>query len=187
MMQKFQPAEYIPLSDEKIAILTREYKEAHPDMDITEEIVRNKVESEMKDVKIFLNDKYQVQIRETKWGAGLPEDQQTDMIWLSIKRIDRESIHDWRELQQIKNELVGEQNEGFEIYPSEDRLVDTSNQYHIWVFKNPKIQIPVGFFGDRAVSEIYTYGVTKQRPFHQVEVDVPNKIKRRNRKIKNRR
>lgn len=68
-----------------------------------------------------------------------------DMIWLSIKRVDRQVIHDWREFQKIKNALVGDECEGFEIYPAESRLVDTSNQFHLWVFKSPKVSIPVGW------------------------------------------
>jgi hypothetical protein len=42
---------------------------------------------------IFKNDTYQVTVRELD-GNG---------VHLSIKRNDRKSIHDWRELQQIKN------------------------------------------------------------------------------------
>ena len=52
-----------------------------------------------------------------------------DMFWLSIKRRDRAPVHDWRELQQIKNMIVGDEHEGFEVYPAESRLVDTANQY----------------------------------------------------------
>ena len=104
------------------------------------------------------------------------------MIWLSIKRIDKESIHDWRELQQIKNEIVGEKNEAIEIYPSEDRIVDTANQYHLWVFKDPTIKVPVGFFDGRRVSHIPD-GITKQRPFEsQTKVNVPSKIRRKKRR-----
>ena len=64
--------------------------------------------------------------------------------YLSIKTIDKEPIHDWRDLQQIKNELCGKDREALEIYPAESRLVDTANQYHLWVI--PKdAQIPFGF------------------------------------------
>jgi hypothetical protein len=73
-------------------------------------------------------------------GEGFPE-----VIWLSIKRNDREPIHDWRSLQEIKNTVVGKENEAFEIYPAESRLVDTSNQYHLWVFKDKGNRLPVGW------------------------------------------
>jgi hypothetical protein len=66
------------------------------------------------------------------------------ITWLSIKRNDRAPIHDWRELQRIKNELCGPDREAIEIYPAEDRKVDTSNQFHLWVF--PKgLRIPIGY------------------------------------------
>ena len=51
------------------------------------------------------------------------------MAKLSIRRNDREAVHDWRDLQRIKNELVGPECEGFELYPAESRLVDTANQF----------------------------------------------------------
>ena len=68
-----------------------------------------------------------------------------DMFWLSIKRRDRAPVHDWRELQQIKNMIVGDEHEGFEVYPAESRLVDTANQYHLWVFVDPAVRLPVGY------------------------------------------
>ena len=31
------------------------------------------------------------------------------------------------------------------IYPAETRLVDTANQWHLWVFVDSKVRLPVGF------------------------------------------
>jgi hypothetical protein len=67
------------------------------------------------------------------------------MTELSVKRQDRAAVHDWRDLQRIKNELVGPEHEAFEIYPAESRLVDTANQYYLWVFEDPEVRIPFGF------------------------------------------
>ncbi len=92
-------------------------------------------------IGIYKNNKYQV----VKRRIENIEDSKYNIIWLSIKRIDKESIHDWRELQDIKNQLVGEDNEGIELYPSEKRLVDTSNQYHLWVYETPGLLFPFGF------------------------------------------
>ena len=106
---------------------------------------------------LYVNDKYQVSMERVLGINDLP------MYHLSIKRLDKETIHDWRDLQEIKNQLVGEENEGMEIYPSESRLVDGANQYHLWVFANPEVKIPIGFFDGRQVS--YSQGtVVKQRP-----------------------
>lgn len=65
-------------------------------------------------------------------------------VWhLSIKRHDREPIGDWRVLQRIKSEIVGQETEALELYPAESRVVDTANQYHLYAF--PGAMIPVGF------------------------------------------
>jgi hypothetical protein len=70
-------------------------------------------------------------------------------IWhLSIKRHDREPIRDWRVMQALKTAVVGPDHEGIELYPAESRVVDTANQYHIWVFATPDggpFCLPIGF------------------------------------------
>lgn len=81
---------------------------------------------------------------------------------LSIKRIDREPIHDWREFQMIKNTLCGPEREAVEIYPAESRLVDTANQFHLWVLPEGR-QWPMGW-DTRLVTEDEP-GQVKQRPF----------------------
>src|ERR1043165_2191444 len=55
--------------------------------------------------------------------------------WLSIHNLKKTADHDWRDYQRIKNELVGPEAEGVELYPAESRLVDTSNQFHLYVFE----------------------------------------------------
>ena len=84
------------------------------------------------------------------------------MVCLSIKRRDREPIHDWRHLQEIKNALVGEQCEAFELYPAEERLVDTANQYWLWCFADPTMRLPIGFT-ERSVCYETNWEGTKQR------------------------
>ena len=115
-----------------------------------------KVIAEANRAKIWKNSKYQV----SEFDDG-------DVIHLSIKRIDIEAIHDWRELQEIKNKIVGEENEAIEIYPAESRLVDMANQYHLYVFKDPNYRIPLGFNDGRNVlnPEHIRDSGGKQRPF----------------------
>lgn len=86
---------------------------------------------------VFLNDTYQVNVQ----PAPRPEH---PFIHLSIKRRDRAPIHDWRDLQAIKNMIVGPEFEAIELYPAESRLVDTANQYHLWVLATGG-RYPVGF------------------------------------------
>jgi len=109
-----------------------------------------KVEQLMRDSfegNIWLNDTYQV-VERRFWNEALKR----PMVHLSIKRRDREIIRDWRDLQEIKNELVGPDCEAVELFPDETRLVDTSNQYHLWALAEPGLHFPFGFFGLRAVS-----------------------------------
>lgn len=63
---------------------------------------------------------------------------------LSIKRYDRAAIRNWRHFQQIKNEVLGEFIEAVEIFPSEHRIADNANQYHLWAMPEGVI-LPLGF------------------------------------------
>lgn len=56
-----------------------------------------------------------------------------NMMHLSIHRHDRRRLRDWRHLQQMKNEIAGEDRWAVEVFPTESKLVDTSNEYHLWV------------------------------------------------------
>jgi len=109
--------------------------------------------------KIWLNDRYQVNVRRCE-APG--EGQWPAMLHLSIKRIDRSPVHDWRDLQEIKNMIVGPECEAVELYPAESRKVDTANQYHLWVIETPDIRFPFGFV-DRLVLNS-TFSKAKQRP-----------------------
>lgn len=97
---------------------------------------------ELEGAEIWKNNLYQV----VKRPARIPKDDWPAMIHLSIRRLDRHPLRDWRHFQRIKNELVGPNHEGIEIYPNEDRLVDTANEFHLWVFKSVDAVIPVGYF-----------------------------------------
>jgi hypothetical protein len=67
------------------------------------------------------------------------------VIHLSIKRVDREPVTDWRHKQEIKNMVVGPEFEGIELFPAESRCVDTANQYHLWVFGDQNAIRDLGF------------------------------------------
>lgn len=95
---------------------------------------------QMKRERLVLNDLYQVHISNVHYSAQWPP-----TIHLSIKRIDREPIHDWRHLQEIKNMLVGPEHDAIEVYPAESKLVDMANQYHLWVFADKETRLPIGW------------------------------------------
>lgn len=112
------------------------------------------------DDKIFCNDQYQVNVK------YLDKDGMDGMIWLSIKRKDKNWMRDWRELQKIKNLIAGPEREGCELYPAESRLVDSSNQFHIFVL--PKGERFSFGYAERYIVEGHKGGWGKgssQRPF----------------------
>ena len=107
--------------------------------------------------RLLVNNRYTVIM--TQVESEKPE---MPKLWhLSIHRNDRKPIRDWRDLQKIKNDIIGPECEGVEIFPAESRLVDTSNQYHLWVFEG---RLPFGF-GERYVVENPDEPGAVQRPF----------------------
>jgi hypothetical protein len=82
---------------------------------------------------IWANDTYEVM----EYDSG-------DVTWLSIKRYDRAAVHNWRHMQQMKNEICGEFREGVELYPSEARIADNANQFHMYVLPEG-MEVPLGF------------------------------------------
>lgn len=121
-------------------------------------VQRNKIE------QVFLNDTYQVNIKPCEDGQ---------FTHVSIKRRDRQTIHDWRDLQAIKNMLIGPEIEAIELYPAESRLVDTANQYHLWAMRTDKRRFPVGF-AERLVLDYdeEREDGSVQRPFPQLPPDI---------------
>jgi hypothetical protein len=82
---------------------------------------------------LYWNDTYQCRVSRN-----------SDYTHLSIVRHDREPIHCWQHIQQIKNDVCGEDCEGIELYPAMSRIVDNNNFYHLWVLE-PGKRIEVGF------------------------------------------
>ena len=92
----------------------------------------------------WVNSRYQVFVYRKSMRDGTP------VAHLSIKRNDRRHIHDWRELQRIKNELCGTDCEAIELYPAESNKVDSRNQYHLWALP-PGTEWGLGFQDGRLV------------------------------------
>jgi hypothetical protein len=113
--------------------------------------------------QVWVNNLFTVLVRLVK-SPGWP-----DMIHLSIRRMDRQIIDDWRDKQRIKNMIVGPEHEGIELFPAESRLVDSANQFHLWVLSTPEARFPFGF-QERLVSENTSVsvggGASQQRPFN---------------------
>lgn len=136
---------------------------------------------DLADDEAWTNDLYQVFVKymappEELRGFDLSSDPRAGFLQLSIKRHDRDPARDWRHLQQIKNEVAGPEREALELFPRESRLMDTANQYHLWVFPEG-LEVPVGYrFGHvtdreqtKAINRLRTQGVglQKQRPWEE--------------------
>lgn len=124
---------------------------------------------------VWLNNIYQVLV----YKNIIKGDSWPQMHWLSIKRLDKGWIHDWREFQRIKNDLIGDEFEAVELYPAESRKVDTANQYHLFVLANTKQWFPFGYnqrlIAEPGEHETHAGRTSVQRPF--ALDDVPPDVK----------
>lgn len=114
------------------------------------------------EIENYRNSRYQVQVRRyTDPAIGA-------CVHLSIKLHDKCATHDWRDLQRIKNELLGLEEEAVEIYPAESRLCDSANQYHLWSAVGKSA--PFGFVERLVTSDqvsVEGFDPSRQRPFEQ--------------------
>lgn len=81
-------------------------------------------------VAAYANEVLSVQVsnHDTAWGA-------VTHLW--VHRHDDGPLT-WREMQRVKNELVGPERVAVEVYPPVSELVDGANMFHLWV-------LPEGF------------------------------------------
>lgn len=87
------------------------------------------------EMEMWGNDRYIVVVDRDPGG---------DVSQLSIRRHDRKAARDWRDFQRIKTQLAGPEVEAVELYPAESRVVDTTNQFHLWCVP-PGVKIAIGF------------------------------------------
>lgn len=74
----------------------------------------------------------QVSTHLTGWGV---------IVHLWVRRHDQKPLI-WRDMQRVKNELVGEHRVGIEVYPPSTDVIDQANVYHLWVLPEG-FQLPV--------------------------------------------
>jgi hypothetical protein len=107
----------------------------------------------------WLNSRFQVHITPRR-------SQELGPHWhVSWKNVDRTARHDWREVQRMKTELLGHDCEAVEVYPAEDRLHDTCNQFHLWALP-PGARFPFGFL-ERRLAEVPYGEVGSQRAWDE--------------------
>ncbi len=140
-----------------------------PLAEITLDDVEKNLRADEQEYEVFVNETYQVHKRTV--GDG----ELGRICHLSIKRKDREPVSDWRDKQAIKNQLCGDAAEGLELYPAESRVVDSANQFHLWVFLDS--EIPVGFEQGLKLDSHETLSAAQQRPMPAKVTSKPRIVK----------
>ncbi len=150
-------------TEAQIAASIMQAKEMRPDM--AEAEIRRIIEAATNEgSEVWKNDQYQVHV--IPWEPIRINDRDAPVIQLSIRRIDRAPCRDWRDFQRIKNQLLGPEIEGIELYPAESRLTDTPNQYHIFCVNDPLFRFPFGYNAGRTVTSKSGAG-SVQRPLDE--------------------
>ena len=116
--------------------------------------------------EVYQNDVYLTIVKDAHEADMALNDTAPPAWYLSIKRIDQEPICSWRDIQEIKNQLVGPDNDAFMLYPSERRVVDTVNQYHLFVLKDVGPLIPYGFNQGQHIVDTAPLDTAKQTARH---------------------
>lgn len=168
LLRPFYPVVRIPMTDEHIRDIAAKFE-------VDEAAVRA-MNSDEDSFPLYKNGEegtdYQVSIRYDRAAKRVREPGRMvfprampPVIHLSIKRLDREPITDWRHKQEIKNMIVGPEFEGVELFPAESRCVDTANQYHLWVFGDQSAIRDLGFPVGKKLNE--AVADARQRGFGQ--------------------
>lgn len=117
--------------------------------------------------EIWKNSRFEVWVYlRAPMSTGVTDSNFPVLTHLSIKRRDKQVVRRWRDLQRIKNEVMGPDREAVELFPSERRLVDTANQYHLFVLPEG-LAWPFGY-RDRMIISRSSRGAT-QEPFEPGE------------------
>lgn len=97
---------------------------------------------EMDRAWISEDQKYSVMSRllRTEWGKV---EHVTITAAEGVGRSDGSGDIPWAVKMEIKNDLFGEKRVAIEVFPTQDRLVDVCDCYHLWVFEKG-FQLPFG-------------------------------------------
>ena len=127
-------------------------------------------ERERDGAQLWENSRYIVAVYPPeRYAEGWPR-----FVHLSFKHHANVAISDFRDMQAIKNALIGEESMAVQIFPAESQLIDGANQYHLWCLVPycwPEVDedtdwpwLPVGFMEGRMVTDVAPEG-GRQRTF----------------------
>lgn len=87
----------------------------------------------LKDERVFISPAFQANLiaflAPPPLGSG---------TWISMKRLDKEPIVDRAVLARVMRALLPG-NHGYELFPTQARVVDTANQFHLWTFAGQSV------------------------------------------------
>lgn len=129
--------------------------------------------------QFWTNDMYQVNVQKGSnkhYWFHFDADNINQYVYLSIKRRDKEAAFDLEHFQEIKDVLVGKNFMGIELYPNQKRVLDTANQYHMFVF--PENFFPVQFTEDlRSEDADETYHTSNKKVYVYKQEDTTCVVK----------
>lgn len=104
---------------------------------------------------VWANSRYYVIVALRKGSVEWIGQEGTHDAHLSFRRRDRQpGPFPWRDLQRLKSELCGSEAEAVELFPAESRVVDGSNQRHLWVWRKGNPDAPrLGWRNGREVAD----------------------------------
>jgi len=121
----------------------------------------------VEDQEKLAEESYQYQTRSQKWENSkykVTFDKQCDHIhpnwpenlacwYISFSMKDGGHMLDWREIQDMKNQVVGEKHEAVMLFPTDNRCMDTVNQFHLYIIGDEGVEFPVGWQCPKSVTD----------------------------------
>ena len=142
VLKSFHQIDYKYPDEEAQAKIIKQIAESE---NLSEEKARDYYKATCDSGQYFTNGDYLVCLRAyfARMDPNDPE-QLAELCHMSVIALDPNPVISWDTLQEIKNEIMGVDCEGVELYPSEDRNFDSNGQHHIW-FLPPGQFWPIGF------------------------------------------
>lgn len=110
---------------------------------ISEEEARARAAASYASVRWFVSQVYEVTMKQAEIDGW---------VHLEIRRRDGGVVGSWSDKQRIKNELIGTECEGLELFPAESRMLNIAAVYHLWVNADPSFRLTLGFHAGRQLA-----------------------------------
>lgn len=99
---------------------------------------RSRIDDHLGAGRYFVNNRYTVVIVEMAMPAG------PAALHLLIMPRDNQPGGAWSDLQRVKNEVVGDDVEMYQVHPPASETVDAEHTYHLWGYQDATWRLPLG-------------------------------------------